>query len=178
MEELARIASLHAQLGIAPDYAARSGLPRIPEARELVVVAPGRNGRGRRLAPAAAAAWSLLEAAAERDGIRLILLSGFRDLEYQADLIRRKLEHGTALEEALAVIAAPGYSEHHSGHAVDVGTPDCEPLTERFEKTAAFAWLTRRAADYGFHLSYPRGNGFGIIYEPWHWALVPVPTAT
>lgn len=175
MDELTRIAALHADLGIGADYALRSGLPRIPEARELVAVAAGGDRPGSRLAPAAAAAWSLLEAAAERDGVRLLLLSGFRDLEYQAGLIRRKLDQGRSLEEVLSVIAAPGYSEHHSGHAVDIGTPGCEPLTEAFEDTAAFAWLSRHAERHGFRMSYPRSNGCGIVYEPWHWALVPIP---
>jgi len=170
-----RLAQLHADLGIPADYAARSGMPAIAEATETVVVGQRSDGREHRLAPAAAAAWSTLQAAAERDGVRLLLLSGFRSLEYQADLVRRKLEDGMHLEDVLRVIAAPGFSEHHSGHAVDIGTPGCAPLSEAFAETAAFRWLQRRAGDHGFVLSYPRANGYGIIYEPWHWALAPVP---
>jgi len=175
--DLARIRALHAALGIPPDYARHSGLPRIPEAVETVIVGPRSQVRQHRLAPGAAAAWSALEAAAEGDGVRLLLLSGFRTYEYQADLLRRKIERGATLDQALTVIAAPGHSEHHSGHAVDIGTPGCEPLCEAFEATSAFAWLQRNAERFGFRMSYPRSNGFGIIYEPWHWALSPVPTA-
>jgi len=171
-----RIAAIHAELGIPADYAASRGLPRVAEAGERVRVT-GPHARGEpQLAPAAAAAWSRLAAAAERDGVRLLLLSGFRSYAYQAELIRRKLDRGQSFAEILAVVAAPGFSEHHSGHAVDIGTPGCEPLSEEFEDTSAFRWLERRADTHGFRLSYPRGNGLGIIYEPWHWALTPVPT--
>lgn len=172
-----RLRALHDQLGIDPDYPASTPLPRIPEARQTVIVAAGHGGAEVRLAPAAAAAWSTLTADAERDGVRLLLLSGFRSYEYQADLLRRKLARGVDLAEALTVIAAPGFSEHHSGHAVDIGTPGCEPLVEAFESTRAFAWLQRHAEHHGFRMSYPRANGRGIIYEPWHWALTPVPGA-
>ena len=171
-----RLGQLHGALGIPANYAARTGLPRIHEAPETVLVTRP-DGQNRPLAPQAAAAWGVLEAAAERDGVRLLLLSGFRSLEYQAELVRRKLEQGVTLADVLSVIAAPGYSEHHSGHAVDIGTPGCEPLSESFEHTRAFAWLQRHAPRHGFHLSYPRANGRGIIYEPWHWALSPLPVA-
>jgi len=176
MDAEERLQRLHARLGIPADYAARSRMPRIAEAAETVVVGRRRDGREHRLAPLAAAAWSTLQAAAERDGVRLWLLSGFRSFEYQADLIERKLAAGCRLADILRVVAAPGFSEHHSGHAVDMGTPGCEPLSEAFGDTPAFKWLERNAQRHGFYLSYPEANGYGIVYEPWHWALTPVPT--
>ena len=48
---------------------------------------------------------------------------------------------------------------------------DGEALTEEFERTPAFNWLNRRAKEFGFHLTYPRNNRFGVIYEPWHWTF-------
>ncbi|MFX5776691.1 D-alanyl-D-alanine carboxypeptidase family protein, partial [Acinetobacter baumannii] len=50
--------------------------------------------------------------------------------------------------------AAPGFSEHHSGHALDIGTPGDAPAEESFETTDAFAWLQAHAGGHGFHLSY------------------------
>jgi len=73
------------------------------------------------------------------------------------------------VEEILTVNAAPGYSEHHSGYALDIGTPGEPPAEESFESTAAFAWLGEHAGRFGFQLSYPRDNPHGIVYEPWHW---------
>ena len=81
----------------------------------------------------------------------------------------RKRARGQSVEEILHVNAAPGYSEHHSGRALDIGTPGEPPAEESFEHTSAFAWLTRHAGDFGFVMSYPRANPHGIVYEPWHW---------
>ena len=167
----ARIAALHRRLGIPGDYGERTGLPLQREPETLVTVLVGPGGREHRLLPAAAARWSQMEAAAERDAIRLQLISAFRSVEYQAGLIERKLEQGLGIDEILRVNAAPGYSEHHSGCAVDIATPGQEPLTEAFEHSDAFAWLQRNAHRWGFILSYPRDNPYGIDYEPWHWAV-------
>lgn len=165
-----RIRRLHRRLGIPDDYAARTGLPLQTEPETLVTVV-ARQPREQRLAPHAAACWAQMEAAAEQDAIRLLLISGFRSLDYQAGLIERKLAQGQAIEDILRVNAAPGYSEHHSGCAIDIGVPDAEPLTEAFEHTEGFAWLQRNAHRWGFRLSYPRDNPHGIVYEPWHWAV-------
>lgn len=169
----ARIEVLHRRLGIPADYAVRTGLPLQPEAETLVTVIGGSGEHPHRLTPATAARWAQMEAAAERDAVRLLLVSAFRSVEYQAGLIERKLGRGLAIDEILRVNAAPGYSEHHSGRAVDVATPEQEPLIEDFEGTEAFAWLQRNAHRWGFALSYPRANLHGIVYEPWHWALAP-----
>ncbi|HIE5651183.1 TPA: M15 family metallopeptidase, partial [Stenotrophomonas maltophilia] len=80
---------------------------------------------------------------------------------------------GLSVAEILKVNAAPGFSEHHSGHALDIGTPGDAPAEESFERTDAFAWLQAHARGHGFHLSYPRGNPHGIVYEPWHWCWRP-----
>jgi hypothetical protein len=42
-------------------------------------------------------------------------------------------------------------------------------IEEEFEHSQAFQWLIQNAHKFGFRLSYPRGNKFGIAYEPWHW---------
>lgn len=168
-----RVAAIHRRLGIPPDYAERTGLPLQPEPATLVEVSPGRTQRRHWLEPKTAARWARLEAAAEGDMIRLVLVSAWRSLEYQQGLIERKLERGEAIEDILRVNAAPGHSEHHSGRAVDLGVAGEPPLTEAFERTPAFRWLTRNAGRFGFALSYPRDNAHGIVYEPWHWAVPP-----
>lgn len=166
-----RIAEIHRELGVPPDYAQRTGLPLVREPETLVEVSPGRTERRHWLEPWAAARWASLEAAAEGDGIRLVLVSAWRSVGYQRGLIERKLARGEAIEDILTVNAAPGYSEHHGGRAVDLGVPGVPPLTETFEQTEAFTWLTRNAEKFGFALSYPRENAHGIVYEPWHWAI-------
>jgi len=165
-----RVASLHAELGIPADYARRHALPMHPEARSLVSVGEDIYQREQRLLAPAARAWSLLREAAAADGIDLQLVSAYRSLAYQEGILRRKLGQGQSIDQVLAVSAAPGYSEHHSGRAVDLTTPGYPVLEEVFEDSEAFAWLNRRAGEFGFRLSYPRGNSHGVAYEPWHWA--------
>jgi D-alanyl-D-alanine carboxypeptidase len=165
-----RIASLHAELGIPRDYARRRALPPQPEARGLVVVGPDIYDREQRLLAPAAAAWHAMVEAAARDGVELQLVSAYRSVSYQAGIVRRKLERGQPIDDILRVSAAPGFSEHHSGRAVDVTTPGYAVLEETFEDSEAFAWLKQNAGRYGFRLSFPRGNPHGVAYEPWHWA--------
>ncbi|HEX5340307.1 MAG TPA: M15 family metallopeptidase [Gammaproteobacteria bacterium] len=166
-----RIADIHRQLGIPADYAATRGLPLCEEATELTDIGLDINQRMRQLTPAAAQAWQAMQQAAARDEITLLLVSAFRSVDYQRDLIARKLAKGEHLDAILRVMAAPGYSEHHTGRALDLTAPGLPPLKEAFEITTAFAWLKRHAADFDFHLSYPRDNPHGIVYEPWHWAF-------
>ncbi|HSG96529.1 MAG TPA: M15 family metallopeptidase [Woeseiaceae bacterium] len=162
---------LHAELGIPADYGQAGTRPAYEEAAELVEVGPNLVGRMQRLTPAAAAKWADMQAAAAADGITLLLVSGFRSIDYQARLIRKKINAGQSVSEILAVNAAPGHSEHHTGRAVDIATPGSRPLTEEFEESEAFGWLTQNAGQYGFSMSYPRNNAAGFIYEPWHWAF-------
>ncbi len=165
----ARAGSLLAALGIAPASIAQRRLPAIGEARRLVAADLGPDGRDKMLTPAAASAWIALRDGARRDGIALQLVSGFRSYAFQARLIRIKLDRGLPIDEVLRINAPPGYSEHHSGRALDIGTPGCAQLDEAFEHTPAFDWLRREAGRFGFRLSYPRGNRQGYLYEPWHW---------
>jgi D-alanyl-D-alanine carboxypeptidase len=155
------------ELGLEEVYARRKP---IREASELVSVGLDIHGREQRLAPDAARAWQGMKLAAEGAGITLQLVSAFRSIDYQHQIIKRKLADGQRMEEILRVSAVPGYSEHHSGNAVDLTTTGSKPLTEEFETTPAFGWLVKNAARFTFTMSYPHGNKTGVVYEPWHWA--------
>ena len=161
---------LHQDLGIPDDYASARDLPEYAQADDLVDVGPNLVGRMQRLTPQAAANWQQMVAAAAADGVRLLIVSGFRSLDYQAELIRNKINNGQNIEEILEVNAAPGYSQHHTGGAIDVATPGSRPLTDEFEDSEAFRWLTENAKDYGFSMTYSRDNRYGFVYEPWHWS--------
>jgi D-alanyl-D-alanine carboxypeptidase len=110
-----------------------------------------------------------MQASAREADITLLPLSGFRSIARQAEIIRAKFAAGRSIETILGVNAPPGYSEHHTGRALDIGTPHSLPFEEGFAETDAFIWLTANASHYGFVLSYPRDNPYGIAYEPWHW---------
>lgn len=167
----ARVARTLADLGIPASYALDRNMPLHAEATDLVSVGIDIYGRERQLRPHAADRWTELRVEAHRDGIPLLLVSAFRSMEYQRRIFERKVAAGESVVNILKVNAPPGYSEHHTGRAVDLTTPGVPPLTEEFETTAAFDWLVRYAHRFGFAMTYPRGNPFGVVYEPWHWAV-------
>lgn len=159
---------LHA-LGLDDGYGERTGLPLVAEPDWLALAGFDRYRRPLWLRVDAARGWSRLHDAASRDGVVLDAISGYRSHAYQLGIFERKLERGHTVDEILTVNAAPGYSEHHSGLALDIGAPGEPPAEESFEGTTAFAWLRDHAGGHGFVMSFPRDNPHGIVYEPWHW---------
>ncbi len=158
------------QLGLDADaYAQRTGLMQVPEPSRLALAGFDRYRRPLWLSAGAGRGWNRMRAAAGEDGIALDAISGYRSHTYQMGIFARKRARGLSVDNILAVNAAPGFSEHHSGDALDIGTDDQPPAEESFERTLAFRWLSDHANDFGFHLSYPRDNPHGIVYEPWHW---------
>lgn len=162
---------VHDELGIPADYAANGVLPYYAEAADLVDVGPNLIGRMQQLEPETARRWAQMVDAARQDGLVLMVVSAYRSFDYQASLIRKKLDAGQTIGDILTVNAAPGYSQHHAGTAVDIASPGTRPLTEEFEESEAFSWLTASAERFGFSMTYPRNNKYGFVFEPWHWAL-------
>jgi len=162
---------MNRELGIPEGYGADGSPPFYAEAETLVDVGPNLVGRMQQLTPEAASQWSKMVKKAHKTDIKLLIVSGFRSFDYQAGLIQQKLAAGQAIEAILKVNAAPGYSQHHSGRAVDVAAPGTRPLTEAFDESDAFRWLGKHAAEFGFEMPYTRDNDYGFVYEPWHWAL-------
>lgn len=162
-----------AALGITAALLQARGLRRYEEPGERVTADTHADGRVFELATPAARAWQAMKAAAAADGVLLTMESAFRSVARQAEILGAKLAAGQTLDEALRWVAPPGCSEHHTGRAIDIGTPGCPALEEDFESTPAFAWLQQHAARFGFSLSFPRGNPFGYGYEPWHWCWQP-----
>ena len=116
-------------------------------------------------------AWTEMKKDSKKVGIELILVSAFRSIKRQEELINDKRKKGIPDKEIFKVLAPAGHSEHHTGCALDLHTPNSAILEEDFEKTLAFAWLNKNAGFYGFELSYPRDNPYGVVYEPWHWCF-------
>lgn len=164
-----RVRGLLDEIGIRPDYGRRHRLRLQPECRELASIGTDIHEREQMLHPEAAAAWLDMQRAANAESVCLLVASAYRSVGYQVTLIENKKLRGIAMDDILAVSAAPGYSEHHTGRALDVATPGSRALETEFEDTAAFDWLMTSASEFGFRLSYPRHNRHGIAYEPWHW---------
>ena len=162
-----------AKLGIAPELIAQKKFPFYLEAQQLVIGEIDADGREYMMTPATAAAWAEMKAAALQENVILEVVSAFRSVDRQIEIIQNKLDRSMPIEKILTLSAPPGYSEHHTGCAIDINTPGCVATEEEFENTAAYRWLDEHAERFGFTLSYPSNNALGFIYEPWHWCFQP-----
>ena len=167
----AAIQSLHHQLGIPDDYAEKSGLACFDVPLDLVSIGLDVEGREQRLRCSAANQWFTMVNVAAEDEVVLQVVSAYRSAIYQADLIQRCLKRGEELTNILSRIAAPGFSEHQSGCALDITTPGFQSVEEEFDQSGAFQWLTENAKRFHFEMTYPKDNRWGIVYEPWHWCF-------
>ncbi len=167
--ERQRLMAQARELGVPANYASSHRLRPVREPTRLHCIGYDIQQRPAWLAPRAAAAFAAMSRAAAADGINLQVASAFRSASYQLGILQRKIEQGQDLTTILKLSAAPGYSEHHSGRAVDLSTENFPPLEEAFENSSAFSWLLDHARHFHYRLSYPRNNHHGIAYEPWHW---------
>jgi D-alanyl-D-alanine carboxypeptidase len=128
-----------------------------------------------KLRPRAAQAFLAMQTEAHKDGVELVALSGYRSRQEQEQLFFQvKSERNQSVIQRADVSAPPGYSEHHTGYALDIGDAT-QPQTHvdpSFEKTPAFRWLQANAQRFNFELSFPKNNSQSVIYEPWHWRFV------
>jgi D-alanyl-D-alanine carboxypeptidase len=139
------------------------------------VALPGGNPYSQSLAkPAADALVAMAKAMKAAGAGTLVLQSGYRSYASQVSVHSRQVARfGLAKGEALA--ARPGYSEHQTGLASDLGAvgQGCV-IRICFAKTKAGTWLAKNAYKYGFILRYPDGKTpiTGYQYEPWHFRYV------
>src|SRR5258708_2060095 len=136
-----RIAAILVELGIPASWGADSGVPLHREATDLVSVSTDIYGREQRLTPEVAAHWQAMQAAAAHQSLSLLLATASRSVDYQRQIWERKLAAGESVARILRVSAPPGYSEHHTGRAIDLTAPGRDALTEAFEGTPEFTWL-------------------------------------
>jgi len=165
-----RINLIHRELGIPENYEYQHDLLLQPEENKLIEIENDIYGRSQRLVLSAANSWKTMKSQALKEGVFINVVSAFRAVDRQKEIIQEKLKAGQSINEILQVCAAPGFSEHHTGRALDLTSTESEPLSEMFENTKAFNWLIENANYYSFSLSYPKDNNVGISYEPWHWA--------
>lgn len=118
-------------------------------------------------------------AAAEKDGVSLLVISSYRTNArqktlYNNQVTKQKANHPELSDAEVKKLAAtisayPGTSEHELGLAVDFNS-----VETTFEGTAQFKWLKAHAEEYGFILRYTKEKQdiTGVIYEPWHYRYV------
>jgi LAS superfamily LD-carboxypeptidase LdcB len=92
-----------------------------------------------------ARAYLRMRHAAAQDGVSLYIVSGFRTMTEQRHLYFLYI-HGQG-----NLAAKPGYSNHQSGHALDLNT----------SAPGVYHWLSNHAGNFDFKRTVPS--------EPWHW---------
>ncbi len=130
--------------------------------------APGESKEAR-------AAFEKMAEDAKRAGFTITAFSTYRSYDYQVDLYNR-YKNRDGESEADRYSARPGYSEHQTGLAFDIGEVGNEKdfASNRFGQTPAGQWVNENAARYGFILRYPEGKEeiTGYMHESWHFRYV------
>lgn len=135
-------------------------------------------GNGQYLRAEAAQALATMFADANSAGFTVTAQSGYRSYATQVAVYNNEVKaYGQAVADSES--ARPGYSEHQSGWAVDLGSGGCN-ITDCFGTTPGGVWITANAYKYGFILRYPAGlsNITGYRTESWHFRYVGIPLAT
>ncbi|NLY86999.1 MAG: DUF5011 domain-containing protein [Clostridiales bacterium] len=116
----------------------------------------------------AAKAWNKMDNAAQKDGIDISIVSGYRSYSTQKSLYNYYIAKD-GKEKADSYSARPGHSEHQTGLAVDINS-----VEDHFEDTAEGKWLNDNAYKYGWILRYVKGKTeiTGYIFESWHYRYV------
>lgn len=115
---------------------------------------------------------------AKEEGIQLMANSTYRTYKKQDD-IYKDFYYSKGISYADQYAARAGYSEHQTGLAIDIFTPNYS-TTSTFENSEAYTWLINNAHKFGFILRYPKGkeNLTGYAYESWHYRYLGVDIAT
>ena len=117
-------------------------------------------------------AFEKMQQAAKADKIRIKIVSGYRSSKYQIEIFKRKFidkDNPTEkeLRQRLKFSAPSGFSEHHTGLAIDINSN-----SQNFEKSRAYKWLIENAYKFGFEMSFPKKNTQNLGFEPWHWRYI------
>lgn len=107
---------------------------------------------------------------AKKEGYTILILSSYRNYEYQEKLWNKNKNDD--------YVARPGASEHETGLAIDVA--DFYDQNDSFKDTESYKWMINNSYKYGFILRYPEGkeNITGYKYEAWHYRYLGIDLAT
>lgn len=109
---------------------------------------------------------------AAKKGLYPYISSSYRSYSRQNTLYTN-YANADGIKKADTYSARPGYSEHQTGLAMDLGTASNNNIGD-FENSKEFTWVKENAHKYGFILRYPEGKEYitGYMYEPWHYRYV------
>lgn len=105
-----------------------------------------------------------------KDGV--MVNAGYRTLEYQQELYDADLAKSG--QDYSTLVAMPGYSEHHTGLAVDFTVYENGKYDQSKISDGDYQWIYENCWKYGFINRYPKGKESitMIDNEPWHFRYV------
>ena len=122
-------------------------------------------------------------AAALKDGIKLVIISGTRSFNHQKYIWDRKwaknilkMDSISAVKEIMKYSSMPSTSRHHWGTDIDLNSLE-NSYFEKGEGKKIFDWLVANAFKYGFHMTYDNQEETkrtGYKMEKWHWSYMPI----
>lgn len=139
-------------------------------------------GQGFQMDTRAASHMKEMLAAAEKEGLSMLIISAYRSYNDQKQVfsttMQQWIDQGYSLfdsyEETKKSVAVPGTSEHASGLAADITSASYTGLDDKQANTKEAQWLMQHSYEYGFILRYPpsKSSITGIVFEPWHYRYV------
>lgn len=107
--------------------------------------------------------------AAAKDKVALYPSSIFRSVRLQDTIIKRKIRQKQPPKTIYHTSSPAGYSEHHTGYAVDFA-----PIDAKFAKGKGYKWLMEHAHEYGWEQTFTKeySEKSGVSEESWHWRYV------
>ncbi len=111
-----------------------------------------------------------------KENLNIRIISAYRSYDYQESLYARYMQNDKQ-EIVDSYSARAGYSEHHTGLAIDIDNG--KQNYNNFYLTKEFVWMQENASKYGFILRYPKNKEdiTGYSYEPWHYRYVGIKIA-
>lgn len=105
---------------------------------------------------------------------KILISSGYRTKEYQQSLYENSLKD----ESDDVLVARAGFSEHHTGLAIDIKIFTGAGKTVDL-RTGEYIWMTENCHKYGFVRRYDEDKFdlTGISGEEWHFRFVDIPHA-
>ena len=107
--------------------------------------------------------------AAKKEGLGLVINSSYRSYQDQENICNTfKDLYGEGY--VTKYVALPGFSEHQTGLAFDIGSTSSKIFAESKE----YEWMKENAYKYGFILRFTKANAYitGFRSEPWHYRYV------
>ena len=119
-------------------------------------------------------AYKKMSREAEKEGYHVVINSAYRSYKDQVELSELYLKtYGQSYVDKF--VAKPGYSEHQTGLAFDIGSEN----NNVFANSKEYQWMLDNAYKYGFILRFTKSfeNLTGFRSEPWHYRYVGVKIA-